>query len=258
VKAPVLLVSATIALGLAPSGFFSSGFLTGGFVTGAFAEDAKPPAAAPLPDSLKSDEAQAGYGIGFAIGRQIKKDGAAIDAQALLHGLQDALSGAASQLTDDQLRDALGRVEAAAQARRQAQALAAAEANAAQGAAFLKANAARPGVVSLPSGLQYQVLKPGTGPVPKAGDTVTCNYRGTLIDGAEFDSSYKRGEPASFVVGGVIKGWTEALQLMPVGSKWKLFVPPALAYGEKGAGADIAPNSTLIFEVELLSVQPGG
>jgi len=111
-------------------------------------------------------------------------------------------------------------------------------------------------VTTLPSGLQYKILKEGTGPKPTAGDTVVCNYRGTLLNGTEFDSSYKRNEPAKFPVTGVIKGWTEALQLMPVGSKWQLFIPSELAYGERGAGNDIAHNSTLIFEVELVSIEP--
>jgi hypothetical protein len=110
-------------------------------------------------------------------------------------------------------------------------------------------------VVTLPSGLQYKILVAGTGPKPSATDSVVCNYRGTLLDNTEFDSSYKRGQPATFPVGGVIKGWTEALQLMPVGSKWQLFIPPDLAYGERGQGP-IGPNATLIFEVELLSIQP--
>jgi FKBP-type peptidyl-prolyl cis-trans isomerase len=129
------------------------------------------------------------------------------------------------------------------------------EANKKEGDAFLAANKAKDGVVALPSGLQYKILIPGKGPKPTAGDSVVCNYRGTLIDGKEFDSSYKRGQPATFPVGGVIKGWTEALQLMPVGSKWQLFVPSELAYGDRGTGADIGPNATLIFEVELLSIQ---
>jgi FKBP-type peptidyl-prolyl cis-trans isomerase FklB len=129
------------------------------------------------------------------------------------------------------------------------------EGNKKEGDAFLAANKTKEGIVTLPSGLQYKILTPGTGPKPTASDTVVCNYRGTLIDGKEFDSSYKRGQPATFAVGGVIKGWTEALQLMPAGSKWQLFIPPDLAYAERGAGADIGPNATLIFEVELLSIQ---
>jgi FKBP-type peptidyl-prolyl cis-trans isomerase FklB len=129
------------------------------------------------------------------------------------------------------------------------------DANKAAGAAFLAENKAKEGVVTLPSGLQYKILTAGTGPKPSATDVVICNYRGTLLDGKEFDSSYKRGQPASFPVNQVIKGWTEALQLMPVGSKWQLFIPSELAYRDRGAGADIGPGATLIFEVELISIQ---
>jgi FKBP-type peptidyl-prolyl cis-trans isomerase len=243
-NASAFFLSAAVALALVP-------------VTAASAQDAKPPAAA-VPDNLKSDEAQAGYAVGLNIGLQIKGDGGSVDAQAVLQGLKDGLSGATPALSEDQVRAAMVRLRAAVQAHREALALSAAKTNAAEGAAFMQANATKPGVVTLPSGLQYQVLTKGTGPTPKADDTVDCNYRGTLLGGAEFDSSYNRGEPASFPVGGVIKGWTEALQLMPVGSKWKLFVPSTLAYGEKGAGADIPPNATLIFEIELLSIEPKG
>jgi FKBP-type peptidyl-prolyl cis-trans isomerase FklB len=129
-------------------------------------------------------------------------------------------------------------------------------ANKKEGDAFLAANKTKEGVVTLPSGLQYKILKAGTGPKPKTTDTVISNYKGTLINGTEFDSSYKRGQPATFPVGQVIKGWTEALQLMPVGSKWQIFVPADLAYGQRGAGPDIGPNATLIFEVELMSIKP--
>jgi FKBP-type peptidyl-prolyl cis-trans isomerase FklB len=129
------------------------------------------------------------------------------------------------------------------------------EINKKAGEDFLAQNKTKPGVVALPDGLQYKILKEGTGPKPTANDTVVCNYRGTLLDGTEFDSSYKRGQPATFPVSGVIKGWTEGVQLMPVGSKWQLFLPADLAYGNRGAGQDIGPNATLIFEVELLSIQ---
>jgi len=129
------------------------------------------------------------------------------------------------------------------------------EKNKADGEKFLAENAKKAGVKVLPSGLQYKVITTGTGKSPKATDTVTTQYKGTLIDGTEFDSSYKRGEPATFPVSGVIPGWTEALQLMKEGAKWQLFLPPNLAYGERGAGRDIGPNSTLIFEVELISVK---
>jgi len=139
--------------------------------------------------------------------------------------------------------------------KQQAQAQRIGDANKAAGQQFLAANKAKEGVVTLPSGLQYKVLKEGTGPKPAATDTVVCNYRGTLVDGTEFDSSYKTGKPASFPVNHVIKGWTEALQLMPVGSKWQLFIPSDLAYGERSPGAEIGPNSTLVFEIDLLSIQ---
>ena len=129
------------------------------------------------------------------------------------------------------------------------------EANKKAGDTFLAANKTKTGVVALPSGLQYKVLQEGSGPKPAATDTVVCNYRGTLLDNTEFDSSYKRGQPATFPLNQVIRGWTEGLQLMPVGSKWQLFVPSELAYGARGAGGAIGPNATLIFEVELLSIQ---
>ena len=158
--------------------------------------------------------------------------------------------------TEDQMRTAMAALQADAQAKAGAKAAKAAEANKAQGVAFLAANKAKAGVVTLPSGLQYQVLKAGSGPVPKLDDTVSCHYRGTLIDGTEFDSSYARKEPASFPVNGVIKGWTEALQKMPVGSKWRLVVPSDLAYGDHGAGAQIGPGAVLVFEVELLAIEP--
>ena len=129
------------------------------------------------------------------------------------------------------------------------------EKNKTEGDAFLAANKAKEGVVTLPSGLQYKIITAGTGPKPTLEQTVVCHYRGTLIDGKEFDSSYKRGQPATFPVKGVIKGWTEVLQLMPVGSKWQVFIPSDLAYGERGAGADIGPNATLVFEIELVAIK---
>jgi FKBP-type peptidyl-prolyl cis-trans isomerase FklB len=130
-----------------------------------------------------------------------------------------------------------------------------ADANAAAGEAFLKANAGKPGIVELPGGIQYEVLKEGSGAKPGPTSEVTCHYHGTLIDGTVFDSSVQRGSPASFPLNRVIKGWTEALQLMPLGSKWRLFLPPAMAYGDRQVGAVIGPNSTLIFEVELLGIK---
>jgi len=172
--------------------------------------------------------------------------------------LKDALTGGKTLLTDDEARAALTAAQAEVRAKQQEKMQQASAENKKEGDAFLAANKAKDDVVTLPSGLQYKILTAGTGPKPAASDTVVCNYRGTLINGTEFDSSYKRGQPATFPVGGVIKGWTEALQLMPVGSKWQLFIPADLAYGDRGAGADIGPGATLIFEVELLSIQGKG
>jgi FKBP-type peptidyl-prolyl cis-trans isomerase len=159
------------------------------------------------------------------------------------------MSGAKTRLTEDQAKAVL--IEVQEETIREAAAK-----NKSEGETFLAANKSKEGVVTLPSGLQYKILTAGTGPKPTASDTVVCNYRGTLINGTEFDNSSKHGQPATFTVGKVIKGWTEALQLMPVGSKWQLFIPSSLAYGEPGQPrGGIGPNSTLIFEVELLSVQ---
>jgi len=195
------------------------------------------------------------YALGMNLGTNLHKQSVPVDPNILLRGLKDALAGGKTALTEEQARAALMEVQNEMRKKQQAEMQAAGEANKKEGDAFLVANKAKEGVVTLPSGLQYKILTQGTGPKPTATDSVVCNYRGTLINGTEFDSSYKRGEPATFPVSGVIKGWTEALQLMPVGSKWQLFVPSDLAYGERSPGPEIAPDSTLIFEVELLSIQ---
>jgi FKBP-type peptidyl-prolyl cis-trans isomerase FklB len=206
---------------------------------------------APKPDSpLKTQKDKLSYAIGMQVGGTISRQGIEVDPNVLLEGLKDAMAGKPI-MTDEDVRATMMQLQSDMLAKQKQ----AGEANKKEGEAFLAANKGKEGVITLPSGLQYKVLKEGTGPKPAASDTVLCNYRGTLINGKEFDSSYKRGEPAKFPVNGVIKGWTEALQLMPVGSKWQLFIPAELAYGERGAGADIAPNSTLIFEVELLSIE---
>jgi FKBP-type peptidyl-prolyl cis-trans isomerase len=185
----------------------------------------------------------------------LHKESVEVDPAIVLRGLKDALAAGKMLMTDDEARAALMQLQAEVRNKQQEKMKVAGEMNKKEGAEFLEANKTNEGVVTLPSGLQYKVLTEGTGPKPAATDTVVCNYRGTLISGTEFDSSYKRGQPASFPVNGVIKGWTEALQLMPVGSKWQLFVPAELGYGDRGAGADIGPGATLIFEVELLSIQ---
>ena len=189
------------------------------------------------------------------IGKTFKKDAVDVDPAIFLRGVKDALSGSKALLTDEEIKSTLTILQTQLQKQQEETMRQAAEVNKKAGDAFLAENKSKEGVVALPSGLEYKILTPGTGPKPAATDTVVCNYRGTLIDGKEFDSSYKRGQPATFPVSGVIKGWTEALQLMPVGSKWQLFVPADLAYGDRGAGPDIGPGSTLIFEVELLSIQ---
>lgn len=195
------------------------------------------------------------YALGMNLAHRLKDQPVDLDKAALVQGFKDELTGAKTQLTDDEASVELQKLSAVAQANAQKKQQEAAEANMKEGETFLAANKTKEGVVALPSGLQYKIEKQGTGPKPAASDTVVCNYRGTFINGTEFDSSYKRGQPATFLVGGVIKGWTEALQLMPVGSKWELFIPADLAYGERGAGGVIGPNSTLIFEVELLSIK---
>jgi len=191
------------------------------------------------------------------IGKNLKRDSVEIDTAVFYRALKDALAGNKLLLTDEEAKTALMTLQTEVRAKEEAKTKAAAVENKKTGDAFLAANKSKEGVVTLPSGLQYKILKAGTGPKPAAEDTVLCHYRGTLIDSTEFDSSYKRGEPLKIPVGGVIKGWTEAIQLMPVGSKWQLFIPSDLAYGERGApGSPIGPNSTLVFEVELISIEP--
>jgi len=196
-----------------------------------------------------------GMNIGSGLGANLKKQSVEVDSTLISQGLKDAMSGGKTRLTQEEAQAVLKEVQTEVQKQQQAKMKEASDKNKTEGEAFLAANKSKDGVVTLPSGLQYKILTAGTGPKPTASDSVKCNYRGTLINGTEFDSSYKRGQPATFAVGQVIKAWTEALQLMPVGSKWQLFVPSSLAYGERGAGAEIGPNATLIFEVELLSIE---
>lgn len=210
-------------------------------------------AAAPL--ALKTQKEKFSYAIGMKMGANFKKQSVPIDPAILSRGIKDAMAGGKTALTDEEAQAAIMDVQKEIQAKQQEKMKEAADTNKKEGIAFLAANKSKDGVVALPSGLQYKIEKAGTGPKPTANDSVVCNYRGTLLDGKEFDSSYKRGQPATFPVTGVIKGWTEALQLMPVGSKWQLFIPSDLAYGDRGAGADIAPGATLVFEVELMSIE---
>ncbi|MBE0426440.1 MAG: FKBP-type peptidyl-prolyl cis-trans isomerase [Nitrospirae bacterium] len=204
---------------------------------------------------LKDNRDKISYSIGINIGTNMKNQSIDVNPEALVRGLRDALSGDKALMTEEEINEALTGLQKE-MASRQAQRLKeVAEKNKKEGDAFFEENKKKEGIITLPSGLQYKVLKEGNGELPAITDTVTVNYRGTLIDGTEFDSSYKRGQPAVFRVNGVIPGLSEALQLMKVGSKWQIFIPPALAYGEQGSGRLIEPNETLIFEIELISFE---
>ena len=208
---------------------------------------------------LKTAKQKRSYAIGADIGKkvgaQLKSQSVELDPAMVARGMRDALSGAKPAMTDEEVRTTLTELRTQLQQKQATLTKEASEKNKQVGDAFLTANKGKEGVTTLPSGLQYKILKEGDGKKPAASDTVVCNYRGTLIDGTEFDSSNKHGGPATFPVSGVIKGWTEALQLMSVGSKWQLFIPADLAYGDRGAGGNIGPGATLIFEVELVSIQ---
>ena len=197
---------------------------------------------------LKTDPEKNGYSAGYDIGRSVQKQLTDIDAEAMARGLKDAMTSATPALPEEEMQQRFMTV-------RQESAKKIVEKNKKDGEAFLAKNKGAKGVKTTASGLQYKIITAGKGKSPTAEDTVTVNYRGTLIDGTEFDSSYKRNQPATFPVKGVIPGWTEALQLMKEGAKWMLYIPASLAYGERGAGQMIGPNSTLVFEVELLSIK---
>jgi FKBP-type peptidyl-prolyl cis-trans isomerase FklB len=203
---------------------------------------------------LTTRDERVSYCIGADIGNTFKEQGIAVDAKALASGVADALAGK-SALSEEEMAAIMGAFQKEMMSKMQAKQASAAADNLTAGEAFLAANREKDGVTVLPSGMQYKVLKSGNGKSPGATDTVKTHYHGTLIDGTVFDSSVDRGEPVTFPVNGVIPGWTEALQLMQEGDKWQLFIPRALAYGERGAGGQIGPNATLIFEVELLSVE---
>lgn len=198
---------------------------------------------------LESPEQQASYAIGRNIANDVANPNIPFDIDAMVAGFRDGMSGKESKLTEEQVATAMQQFQALVQAHMQKKAQEAAK----KGQDFLAENAKKEGVKTTKSGLQYEVVKQGTGATPKTTDTVVCHYKGVLIDGTEFDSSYKRGEPAEFPVNQVIPGWTEALQLMKVGDKWKLYIPSELAYGQRGQGS-IPPNSVLIFDIELLDI----
>ncbi|RNI22390.1 FKBP-type peptidyl-prolyl cis-trans isomerase [Rufibacter latericius] len=203
---------------------------------------------------LKDLSQKISYIIGRDMAANFAKQGIEVEPEALLFGLKEAISGNPSKLDQNEVQQAMMQLQMQMQEKQQATAGASGEENRKEGEAFLEANKEKEGVHALPSGLQYQVLESGSGRTPTRNSNVTTHYHGTLINGTVFDSSYERGEPATFPVNGVIAGWTEALQLMKEGDKWRLFIPGNLAYGSRGAGGDIGPNATLIFDVELITV----
>lgn len=209
---------------------------------------------------LKTQKDKASYAIGVNIGKGLHRDGVDVDPASVSRGIRDALLNNKLLLTDDEMKTAIMSLQADLKKKADTEMAAAGAANKKEGETFLAANKTKEGVVTLPDGLQYKILTPGNGPKPTATDTVVANYKGTLINGTEFDSSYKRGQPVTFPVGQVIKGWTEILQMMPTGSKWEVYIPSDLAYGPQGPGraGPIGPDQTLIFEIELVSIQPKG
>lgn len=208
----------------------------------------------PAPLALDSSEQRLSYGIAYGLGQRMKADAVPMDVDAFVAGLRDAVDGAQPRLSQEEISAEMQAYQEKAAAEQQAAQAAMSEVNQAAAVAFLAENAAREGVIVTDSGLQYEVIEAGEGPMPGAEDTVEVHYRGTLVDGTEFDSSYGRGQTVTFGVGQVIPGWTEALQLMPVGSKWKLVIPPELGYGAGGAGQVIGPNAALVFDVELIAI----
>ena len=204
-----------------------------------------------MSDNFTTDAEKASYGIGLQMGEQLKANPfEGLNLNSVFEGMKDAYAGSAFQVEIPEIQAAFEKINEEIQAHREEEA----KVLAAEGIAFLEENAKRPEITVTESGLQYEVLATGEGEKPTAESTVRVDYHGTLVNGTVFDSSYERGQPAEFPVGGVIKGWTEALQMMPVGTKWRLYVPHELAYGERGAGAAIAPYSTLVFDVELHAI----
>ena len=206
-------------------------------------------------DALKSDLDKLSYSIGTDLGKNFKSQGIEVNPTVLADGIKDGMSGANLKLTDDQMKDVLTKFQKDLMEKRTAEFNKKAEENKVKGEAFLAKNKSKEGVVTLPSGLQYKIVKNGTGAKPGKDDNVTVEYKGTLMSGEVFDSTEKTGKPATFKLSQVIPGWTEALQLMPVGSTWEIYVPANLAYGQRSVGGPIGPNETLIFNIHLISAK---
>jgi FKBP-type peptidyl-prolyl cis-trans isomerase len=207
------------------------------------------------PSALTTDKDKQSYGVGVQFGMILKSQGIDVNSDLLIQGMKDALAGGKLLMTDDELRTTLTALQQQVTQKQEQAKLAAADTNKKAGEAFLAENKKKDGVVTLPSGLQYKIIKAAEGKKPTEDDTIVCQYRGTLLDGTEFDSSYASGGPATFLVKGLIPGFKEALEQMPIGSTWQFFIPSELAYGENGAGDAVGPNATLIFQVELISIQ---
>lgn len=212
-------------------------------------------AAGEQPAKPETTDDRAAYAIGLNMGSTMKAQGVDLDLDYLVQGLEDGLAGTDPVLSQEEIQTAMQEFQQTMMAKQQEMAQAEGEKNTAAGNAFREQNGAREGVETTDSGIQYEVLTAGDGPMPTASDRVRVHYKGTLVDGEQFDSSYDRGQPAVFPVGGVIQGWQEVIQLMPVGSKWKVVIPPELAYGERGSPPVIGPQSTLVFEIELLGIE---
>ena len=206
------------------------------------------------PVELKTENDKINYSVGYRLGSDFQRQGVEMQSTIVQKGIDDATGGGEALMTEEEMRTVMMTMANRLQAEQMEKMKKQGAENIKAGEAFLAENAGKEGVTTLPSGLQYKVITAGEGKSPQKSDKVTVNYRGTLIDGTEFDSSYSRGKPATFGVGQVIPGWTEALQLMKEGDKWEIVIPSKLGYGERGAGAKIPPNSTLVFEVELISV----
>jgi FKBP-type peptidyl-prolyl cis-trans isomerase FklB len=235
--------------------FLTVATLAGMLASTALAQEPSAPNPAAAPSGLKDLKAKASYSVGYNMGRNFKAQGIDLDPRLIAQGLVDAIGGGQAAMSDAEIQECLQAFARELQARQAGMANKQATTNKIQGERFLAENKTKPGVTTLPSGLQFKVLKQGTGPKPRRTDKVTVHYEGKLIDGTVFDSSIKRGEPISFDVTGVIPGWTEALQLMPVGSTWQLFIPSNLAYGEHPRpGGPIGPNAVLTFQVQLIKI----
>jgi FKBP-type peptidyl-prolyl cis-trans isomerase len=206
-------------------------------------------------EALKTELEKESYALGTDLARNLKRQGVSADAEALARGVRDEFAGGKLQMTEEELHQALNLFQTELKLKRARNIQLLASENKSQGESFLSSNKVKAGVITLPSGLQYKIIKQGDGKKPSADDTVNCRYRATLIDGTEFENSYSTGRDAVVKLATAIPGWREALELMPAGSKWQLFVPSALAYGEKGTGKYVGPNATLIFDLELVSIQ---